>query len=341
MSIIKNKSNGLLILGFSVLISGVLNASVKVDNNTTVTEQKTVFTEIVATVNGENIYKSQLDKLIKKELRNDSILKSSGTNSAQESVLRHTILNKLIEKEILKQASLKEPILDIDKKIKEDIATIKEKYGSIEKYKSYLQDMSDEEFNTLLKNKVQMKEYLKKQGVVNPDIPEEEIKKFYGDGTGSFKVEELIKAKQILLLFKADINEDEKNKIKEKAEKLREQIANGADFSKLAKEHSQSGEANATVAGDLGIVKKGYMPKEFDEVAFAMKKGELSKVFASKFGYHIVKVTDRREAGVTPYEDVKDFIRKFLQEKETVKMLDALKKRLKSEAKVEIMLDKK
>jgi parvulin-like peptidyl-prolyl isomerase len=142
------------------------------------------------------------------------------------------------------------------------------------------------------------------------------------------------------LLFKPDATLEDKKLVKNTADKLRELIINGEEFSKIAKEHSQGSEVNATIAGDIGIIQKGYMPKEFEEVAFAMKKGEVSKPVATKFGYHIIKVTDRREAGITPYVEVKDFIRKFLQEQESVKMLNTIKKKLREEAKIEVLLNK-
>ncbi len=341
MNIVKNKSNSLLIFTVCILLCGALNATSNVDKNIT-TDQKIISKKVVATVNGKNIYEGQLEKSVTKQLRKDGIFKSSGTSDGQVNLLRLKILNDLIDKEILQQASLKEPILDIDKKIELEIALIKKNFGEVDKYKNYLSNkhMTDKEFKTYLSDKIYLNEYLKKNRVIEPEIDEKEIRSFYDNGKKNFKIEELIKASQILLLIEPDATQKQRDKIKEKADKLRELIVNGEDFEKLAKEHSQSAEANVT-GGKLGIIKKGYMPKAFEKVAFSMKKGELSKPIVTEFGYHIIKVTDRQEAGVSPYEEVKDFIRKFLQEKETIKMLNALKQKLKSEAKVEVLLNKK
>ncbi len=340
MNIVKNKSNRLLVFTVSVLLCGALNATSNVDKNVTA-DQKKISKIVVATVNGKNIYENSLEKSVAKQLKKDKSFKSSGTSDGQVKLLRLKILNDLIMKEILKQASLKEPVLDIDKKIELEIELIKKNFGEVEKYKKYLPNrhMTDKEFRTYLSDKIHLNEYLKKNRVIDPEIPEKEIKSFYDNGKKNFKIDELIKASQILLLVEPNATKEQRNIIKLKADKLRELIANGEDFEKLAKEHSQSAEANKT-GGNLGIIKKGYMPKEFEKIAFAMKKDELSEPVATEFGYHIIKVTDRQEAGFNSYEDVKDFIRKFLQEKETIKMLDTLKKRLKAEAKIENLLNK-
>lgn len=81
------------------------------------------------------------------------------------------------------------------------------------------------------------------------------------------------------------------------------------------------------------------MPEEFEKVAFDLKKGAMSDPVETKFGYHIIKVFEKTPAGVAPYHEVKDFIRKFFQMEESKKKLAEHIAELKKKAKIEILLN--
>ena len=81
------------------------------------------------------------------------------------------------------------------------------------------------------------------------------------------------------------------------------------------------------------------MPPEFDKVAFAMEEDAVSAVVETKFGYHVIKVADKKPGGLVPYEEVKDFIKKFLQQEESKKKLHAHMTELKKKAKIDILLN--
>ncbi len=334
-------------LGFSVLgvsfllmtqLSGFDQNSTKDINKTTTAQTRQNSTDkVVATVNGVPIYKSKLDKFVKKQLQKDSKFKSAGSHVLEIKIIEKKVLDKLIGNEILIQASKKDQSIDIDKIVDQEIKEIAKKFGGVDKYKRYLPEtMSDEEFRAFMKKKIMVKEYLKKQGVIDPYIPEEKIKNFYNAKKSNFRSEELVNASQILILVNPNDTKEVKEAKLEKAKKIRQMLIDGEDFAKLAKKYSQSAEANAT-GGNLGMIKKGYMPKEFDKVAFSMKIGEISEPVKTKFGYHIITITDKQEAKIAPYEKSRDFIKKFLQEGETIKKMNALMKKLRKEAKIEIL----
>jgi len=93
----------------------------------------------------------------------------------------------------------------------------------------------------------------------------------------------------------------------EKAKEVLGKVEKGEDFSKLAEEYSSDPGSKAN-GGKLGYFGKGQMVKEFETAAFALKKGEVSKPVQSKFGWHIIKIEDRREKPLPTYEQVKDQI---------------------------------
>jgi peptidyl-prolyl cis-trans isomerase C len=80
------------------------------------------------------------------------------------------------------------------------------------------------------------------------------------------------------------------------------------------------------------------MPEAFDKVAFALEKDAVSEVVETKFGFHIVKLTDKKPAGVVPYEEIREFIKKYLQQEESKTKLAAHIAELKEKARIEIFL---
>jgi parvulin-like peptidyl-prolyl isomerase len=97
--------------------------------------------------------------------------------------------------------------------------------------------------------------------------------------------------------------------VKAKAEKILEQLKNGADFAKLAVEYSE--ERNVPVSkGDIGWADKGQLVEPYEAAAFALEPGQLSGLVRSRFGFHIIKLHEKRPASIIPYEDVKPQIMK-------------------------------
>jgi peptidyl-prolyl cis-trans isomerase C len=93
---------------------------------------------------------------------------------------------------------------------------------------------------------------------------------------------------------------------KNKAEAILKELRNGADFSKLAKDKSQD-PGSAAKGGDLGFFARGRMIKPFEDTAFGMAKaGDISEVIESPFGFHIIRLDEKKPAGLQPFAEVKD-----------------------------------
>jgi foldase protein PrsA len=127
---------------------------------------------------------------------------------------------------------------------------------------------------------------------------DEDAKEYYDENQDQFNVDE-VEASHILVT-------DEKL-----AKDILKEIKDGGDFAELAKEHSIDG--SKASGGELGYFGKGAMVPEFEEAAFALKPGEVSDIVASQFGYHIIKVTDKKQ-GLENYEDVKTSIKDSLND---------------------------
>ncbi len=159
--------------------------------------------------------------------------------------------------------------------------------------------------------------YIRK--TVQPKITEDKIKARYDELSAKYKPEDEVRARHILV------------QTEKEAQDLLKQIKDGADFAKLATEKSKD-TGSAKQGGDLGYFTRGVMVKPFAEAAFGMKVGDISeKPVKTDFGYHIIKVEDRRKSSPPPLAEVKDQITNQLGQE----MVQTVVKDLQAKAKIE------
>jgi len=98
------------------------------------------------------------------------------------------------------------------------------------------------------------------------------------------------------------------------------------------------GQAVMAHGGDLNYFPRGQMVPAFDKAAFALKTGDISGIVETQFGYHIIKVTDRRAASPVPFEQVSDRIRQFLADQQKQARSEAFVDALKKKARIEVLV---
>ena len=142
----------------------------------------------------------------------------------------------------------------------------------------------------------------------NATVTGQQIERYYNDNIQQYSTPEQVRASHILL--KTEGKDDAA--VKKQAEDLLAQLKKGANFEELAKKNSQD-EGSAVKGGDLDFFGRGAMVPEFDKVAFELQPGQLSDVVKSQFGYHIIKVTDKRPASQKPLSEVRSQIEDTLK----------------------------
>jgi peptidyl-prolyl cis-trans isomerase C len=130
---------------------------------------------------------------------------------------------------------------------------------------------------------------------VKESVKADDARKFYDQQVSAAKPEEEVRARHILV--------DSEDKAKE----IYEKVAHGEDFTKMAKEHSKD-PGSKEDGGDLGYFGQGQMVPEFETAAFKLQKGDVSLPIQTKFGWHLIKVEDRRSRGAPPFDQVKERI---------------------------------
>jgi peptidyl-prolyl cis-trans isomerase C len=187
----------------------------------------------------------------------------------------------------------------------------------------------------LITNNFLAYQFLQKEVLNKVTVSDKEAKAYYDKNIELFKTPEQVKARHILIQVPKDASEEDKKKLKEKAEELLKKVQAGEDFAKLAEANSDDPGTKAK-GGELGFFAKGAMVPAFEQAAFALKPGQVSGVVESDFGYHIIKVDEKKEAVVEPYDTVKDKVRQqALREKQEARVTEYVEKALK-DAKVMI-----
>ena len=296
------------------------------------------FGKVVAKVNGEPIYESQVTHEVDKQLKKFKKHGMHGERSELKNKLKKNALNKIIEQQILVQASRKVAIADIEKRADEKLESMKGNFASEEEFKQYLKakGMTAKSLMISTKQRIRMNEYLKSRGLAKPHVSEEEIKKFYEQKKDGLKRKESVMVSHILARVAKDAEPVERRKAVERAKDLRRRVVAGKDFAVIAGKYSDCARTKQA-GGDLGYIKRGFMPPEFDKVAFTLKMGEVSNVIETEFGYHIIKVVDKKPAGYVPIDDIKDFIKKYLEKGILREKIALHTKELKQKAKIEIL----
>ena len=194
---------------------------------------------------------------------------------------------------------------------------LSERGMTVDQYKQELE--IDMYMDQLIKNKIEP----------NIKITEKDSQAYYDTNKNKFTTQEKVRASIMLLKFNPKKGKAGEQAVLKKFESILDQVNNGADFGALAKQHSQ--DSLASKGGDLGFFTQKQMLPAFSSRAFKMKVGEVSEVFRTGHGFHVIKVTDRKAGVLSPFAAEKEKIEKFLVNKKisqaTRDYIETLKKK--------------
>ncbi|MFM8830389.1 MAG: peptidylprolyl isomerase, partial [Spartobacteria bacterium] len=291
--------------------------------------------EVVATVNGQNITKQQLQELF------NAALQASGAKvedlNAQQQLGGYTqLLQDLIMDKLVAAAASSEKVSDAD--VDAELAKIKGQFPDEKAFQEQIAQagMTPEKLKENIRTGLQQSRWMKSQ-VKTPDVTNDQAKAFYESNIKEFEQPETVKASHILFMVDPDASADVVKQKEEAAAKAAERAAAGEDFTKLAKELSEEPGASES-GGDLGFFPKDRMVPEFAEVAFAQKVGDISKPVKTQFGWHVIKVTDKKEAGTVPFDQVKEQVVSYLKSTNQREAVQTVLNKLKESAKIETFL---
>ncbi|MGD8371847.1 MAG: peptidylprolyl isomerase [Syntrophobacterales bacterium] len=291
----------------------------------------------VATVNGTVISKSEYDLQVGRVLEG---LRRSGKvpNEMEQNQIRGEVLNNLIARELLYQETQKKGIKADEGAVDKQLKQLKGRFPTEVEYQSAMSRMNltEGEVRSKLARDIAIQQLIEDQIGPKVTVSEEEIKSYYDSNQDMFKVPEQVRASHILIKVESQADKSQKDEARKKIEMVQQKLKKGEDFGTLAKEYSQGPSSGNN--GDLGYFRRGQMVKPFEDAAFALKPGELSEIVETRFGYHLIKVTDRKAATTLSYAEVKDRLGQYIKQGKAQKELGLYVDGLRKNAKVETFL---
>jgi peptidyl-prolyl cis-trans isomerase C len=290
----------------------------------------------VAIVNGTAISSSDLDREVK--LWSERMA-SQGRQlpPTQLPAVRKQILESLISQELLYQASKKNKI-NVDQKITDEkFDAIKKRFKTEEEFKEAIAKMGVTEaiIRMQLEKGLAIDELLKTKVVKDIEVTDEETRKYYDEHLDQFKQAEQVKASHILIKVEPTATDEQKAEARKKIETVQGKLKKGDDFAAVAKEYSE-GPSNSR-GGDLGFFQRGQMVKPFEDAAFTMEADQVSEVVETQFGYHIIKVFEKKQESTAPYSEVKDQLKEHLKQQKTRQIVEEYVEGLRKKAKIELL----
>ncbi len=298
--------------------------------------------EVVAKINDDvEIKGAELQKVIDPQLARFRAMGGGAAQLAEvTSHVREDALERLVTRTILEREAAAQGFAVKEEEIDEFIAKNLPPNTTLEDIAKQ-QGITVDDLKADLRSGLTINKLLEKQVEALPELTDEELKAEYdkiaAEQPKAFERDESVEASHILVKVDKDADEAAKAAAKEKIEGIRKQLLEGADFAELAKEHSDC-PSGKRAGGSLGTFGRGQMVKPFEEAAFSQPLDEIGPVVETDFGFHVIKVTKKTEAGVQTFEDVKDDLRKYRDGNRKNEVVQKFVEELRGKAKVETFL---
>jgi peptidyl-prolyl cis-trans isomerase C len=290
--------------------------------------------EVIARVNGEDVKKASFEQMVRTmEMRAGQPIPPDRRDEILRGALDQLVVYTLLSQES-KNRQIKIDESEIDQKIQE----LRSQFPTQEAFEKALKErhMTIETLKHDARVDLSVNKLMDAEMANDVITSDQEAKDFYAKNPDKFKQGETVRASHILIRVDQTADAAAKKKARAEIDDVLKQARAGADFAKLAQQHSQDG--SAAQGGDLNYFPRGQMVPAFDQVAFSLKPGQISNVVQTQFGYHIIKVTDHKNARTVPYEEASGKIKEFLTAQRKQQHADEFIAGLKKKSKIEVLI---
>lgn len=315
-------------------------------------------------VNGQVITQADFDKYFDKSVDKSFIKQFGGAknvvkedNNPLYAVFKEKVVNELIIKALLDSEIEKRGIEATKEDVQNELKAVIDKVGSKEELNKILKErkVSNDQFTDDLKTQIKIRKLINTLEKVQ--VTDADAQKYYDSHPKEFTHGEQVRASHILIsanmldmirtikeknpeISTTELNaEIEKRMASQKAKAdaiLAEVKKNPDNFAAIAEQKSDD-KGSALRGGELGFFPREAMVPEFSKAAFSMKPNTVSDLVQTNYGYHIIKVTDRMEAGKTPFVKVKENLKFYLQTQKEIAVLKKLTESLMKTADIKYL----
>ncbi len=297
----------------------------------------------IAVVNGTVIPRADYEKEVAGTVA--ALNEQAKANGKEEMLpekiaeLKKKMLEVMVNRELMIQDARKKAIKVAPDEVTAQIDKIKQRMGSEETFNRQLtaSNTTETDLRAQFEKILYVNKLIEKEIAPKVSVTEDESKAFYDANPTVFKLPERFKVSHILVKMDANADKDAKAKAHKTMEAIQKRIKKGEDFATVAKEVSEDPSTKPN-GGELvgmldGYIAKGQAPPPFEQAALALKPGGVSDIVETPMGLHLIKLTDKKEESILPYDQVREKLEQRMKQEKTGQMtatyIDELKKKAK------------
>lgn len=292
----------------------------------------------VATVNGQPIGKAELERITETLLnaggRSLKTLSLADQKRAYRQMVDNLVIDRIITALAAKEAV---PSASVDARLEE----LRRQYPDAAAFDTDLKrnNQTLDQVRANLRNEIAREQWIDRQIAGEITVTPQEVEKFYKEGPpDKFDEPEKVAGSHILIKVRRDAPPEESLTAETRANEAATHLKQGEPFEDVALKYSDDPTVKKN-KGNLGLFDRDAVMPEFAAAAFALKTGEVSAPVRTQFGYHLIKVTDRKPAHTDTLDEARPRVTTFLVEQKRQQATARLVQKLRAEAKIEIAED--
>jgi peptidyl-prolyl cis-trans isomerase C len=291
--------------------------------------------EVAAKVNGVPITTLELDRSFQAHVQMP--YSQVQEDPRAKEVLRQ-ILDNLIDRELLLQQAKSLKMAVPPQQVDTQMQQLVQRFPSKEAFEQALtaQNFTMDALKKDVEGQLLRQQLVKKEVLDKVNVSARDVQTFYDQHKDKYVEEEQIHARHILIRVPQQVSPADDAKLKGKADDAMKRAKTGEDFAALAKELSDDGSKES--GGDLGFFPRGRMVPAFEQAAFALQPGQISEMVRTEFGYHIIKVEERKTGRALAFDEAKAQVQEDLTREQTYERYQKYVAGLRSKAKLEVLL---
>jgi peptidyl-prolyl cis-trans isomerase C len=296
-----------------------------------------LFPALVARVNGKPILGRDLEQRVRAELAAIGNPAWKDLREDYRNEVTSRSLSQLLGDELLYQKAVASGVAATQAEIQAEFDKVAKTYPSDAALNAMLAErgLDRKALSRELGKNLVVQRYIEQNITKKLVVAPAEVSEYYNAHPDEFKHPDLIRTSHILIAVPQGAAPEQQERAKQLAQGVLDRAKKGEDFAKLAKENSM--DASASQGGDLGLTVAGELAPEYEAAAANLKVGEISGLVRTQFGYHVIKLTDKKKAGMETLDEVRSQLTGFLKSQKEDAEVDKLVKVLQSQAKIEIL----
>jgi peptidyl-prolyl cis-trans isomerase C len=290
---------------------------------------------VLAHVNGEDVTKAEFDRAVQAlEARAGGPIPPE----QRDEVLRG-VLDQLIGYKVLIQETRTRNVTVPETEVDARIGQIRGQFPSEAEFTQMLaqRKLTLEQVKSDARQDMAIAKLIEDEIASKAAVKPEQVTDFYTKNPDQFKQGESVRASHILISVPKGADAATKTQAKTKAEQVLKDVKGGGDFAALAKQHSAD-PGSAANGGDLGFFQQGQMVGPFNDAAFSLAPGAISDLVETDFGFHIIKVVEKKEGRTIPLEEVRPQVEQYLERLNRQQQTETFVNGLKAKGKIEILI---